>query len=180
MKKIIAFLMIFGSVSVFAADSYLYWLVNIGGKVDDYRPEGGIGSPQLYAKIKQVVDDKTSSYLYIYDSAGNQIGTQLGYDDAKQYTDFGMGLFAQLAYDDAKSFVVEVWASQGDGKAPAAVSSLDYALAGSYITSGGLAAPASMAEFAVSVPIPEPNSGLLMLIGASVLALRRKKLQKKA
>ena len=159
MKKALCVVALLGAMVASAEDSYLYWMVGSGA--GDYS----------YARIR----DDGGNYLSIYDSgfdseyadAGDKSISKTNVDDLRKYNE---GLYAALASSSVSSFVVELYNAENKFVSQ---SVLPYS-AGSIYT-GGIGAPAaSMASFS-SFAIPEPSSGLLMLIGCAMLGLRRRR-----
>ena len=161
MKNIICGLVLLGAVSAFADDSYLYWMV-------------GDGAPDYaYARVR----DQNGTYLNIYDSGfdyqyteatGDKSGVSKG--TVNDFKSYGEGFYAQLG-SSSSSFFVELYNSSD--KFVAQSGPLAYSLAAIY--SGGMATPPSTPSSFSSFAIPEPSSGLLMLVGCAVLGLRRRK-----
>lgn len=165
MKNIICGLVLLGAVSAFADDSYLYWMV-------------GNDAPSDYAYAR--VRDQDGTYLNIYDSGfdyqyteapGNESGVSKG--TVNDFKDYGEGFYAQLASgtSSSSSFIVELYNSSDNFVGQSGP--LAYSLAAIY--SGGMSTPPSTPSSFGSFAIPEPSSGLLMLVGCAVLGLRRRK-----
>ena len=144
------------STSVLAADtSYLYWMTQDLG--------GFSGENWSYAQVKYT----------------NTLGTESGYFD----TQFSSGLtiaddfyamqvaIGSVTLADSYKFALELFNSAGDvvGSSAWLAYNVDFI--------GDKSMAASRAKFG-GFQIPEPTSGLLMMMGFGLLALRRK--QKKA
>ena len=145
--------------TLLAADSYLYWMVDpsASSTYEDY----------VYATVKI---DGSSSYLQMYDPGTEELlagdaGTRLVKGDSGYF-----GAFDAASMSGA-SFLIELWSSAGAESIATATLAYSEALAGGAIytpgKSGGGATP-------YAVAIPEPTSGLLLLLGFVGLALRRK------
>ena len=166
MKKTLLTACILGALVASAEDSYLYWMV---GETTPYHVS------YSYATVKVEASDP-SNYLNIYDDTG-LIGTRVEAGVIDTY-ESGEGFFASLATltdPTAASFVVELWSDSDEVVAR----SSPLAYNSSYITHGGIGAPASTLWLAPMQAVPEPNSAMLMLVGIAALGLRRRR-QKKA
>ena len=138
--------------------------------------------------------DSNYSYVRVYDTASGKYLTPIydgsfdyAYNEAKGYqsglskatindaANWGEGFFASLADIDTSSasFVVELFNESGTWLAQSAA--LSGSAAAAYIYNGGISAPPAVPWTAGSFAIPEPTSGLLMLLGIAGLALRRKR-----
>lgn len=182
MKKVLMFAMMLGAASVFAADSYLYWLVP-----DQVTPAGGSALNGDYtAKViaggsswAWADDGKggAGTYLNLYDGTGTDLGgtaaTVAFGAEADNGTFFANALGSM---GDSYTYYIELW---NDSTLVAISDGLTYSAAGLGALAG-MGTPGTLWQGMsfVSAPIPEPNSGLLMLIGCALLGLRRK--QKKA
>ena len=158
-----------------ARADYLYWSVDLGND-STYSFN--------YATIRAKGSD---SFLSLYSSANDaSMGTQLyteGYGDGGSYavgTKAGPTYAGLGSYGIGSSFVVELWA-EGETKADTSLvgwSYLSYADVLDSIYKPMSTTTLSPYTITASQVVPEPTSGLLALLGLSVLALRRK--QKKA
>ena len=136
-----------------AEDSYIYWMVSNA----HYYEEPGYSIQFDYATIS--IDDGTT-YLSPAQSA-----------DSTGYSTSGGVYSGVFDSDSVKSFIVELWDDNDDrvGWMRYSASSLKdyfYQNAGAH----GTGSP-----FMVSQVVPEPTSGLLMLLGMAGLALRRRR-----
>ena len=143
---------------------YLYWMVDETQDTDQYQ--------FTYATVRA----GDSSYLNLYDQSGdtgdykfyisNLATANTGLSTSAGYAGLGEG----VDYDDA-TFFFELW-NQYDEKV--GWKSVGYsALSGNIFAntqSGSGSSP-----YVVSNVIPEPTSGMLLLIGIAGLALRRRK-----
>ena len=163
MKKALLVVALIGSMVASAdTDSYLYWMVSASAP------------SYSYAKIRYLTP--TDGYLTSYaapDPTAYSFGSQVSSSDiADQRDTWNDGLYA--AVDSSKlptTFIVELWNSSGF-VGQQAISSESLA---SYIYSGGMSLPPSTPALFSSFSIPEPSSGLLMLVGCALLGLRRRK-----
>ena len=161
MKKSFLILALLGSMTSLAdADSYLYWMIDTS-------------SSYSYAKIRDQTTPNT--YLTIYNDLGVTAvpdGTQV----AKTYVDdaaaWGEGFYVPVdsVNGTPATFIVELFNS--DNKF---VSQSVLSYNSDYVYGGGMGLPPSSAMTFSSFAIPEPSSGLLMLVGCAVLGLRRRK-----
>ena len=174
-------------------DSMLLWLVN-----DDYDPPGNIDDHGTMKFIDELVDangnrvngarirfdgNGDSGYLGIYSGDGQTL-----FPNAVMTIDLnslaatgtaGPGWSNLGAYTDAAyAFTIELghWEAGGEWDVLATSrESMTYAelFAGGWVSSSSDAYPRE-GPWAPTFSIPEPSSGLLLLIGGALLALRRK------
>lgn len=174
MKKALFVVAILGAMIASADDSYIYWMV--GNDSVNYD----------YARVR-LVDGSDNNYLSIYDSAfdleyyshdstdpGTGVkGIEKTYVDAARGS--GQGLYAALGSNPlAGEFVIELYNYENTfvGQSVASYN------ADSIYTANSLNVPGSLALVApTSYAIPEPSSGLLMLVGCAMLGLRRRKVK---
>ena len=174
MKKLIFSLALIAS-TVASADSFLYWMVGEGQSYD-------------YARIYAKTGENTGSYLNIYDGGFDYAYNEKGItaeqggggsvlkntvDEARTY---GEGFYAALAGinpSDA-TFIIELY---NDSNQFISQTSMSGSQLASYVYNGGTTIPTAVSPWGVSstYAIPEPSSGLLMLVGCAVLGLRRRK-----
>ena len=164
MKKLMLFALVAG-VFGFANASELWWMVGEGSQVD--------GETANWDTAKLYV----SPNGYNYD--GKEIDTWTKNDIAN------FGTPTTEIGDSMTSFYVELWnegALVGSsyvslGEPGTAQGSTDLsALAGSVRTGiMGTATPYSFSQFTTAQVIPEPTTGLLMLVGLAGLALKRRR-----
>lgn len=166
MKKLLSIVALSSALVGYADDSYLYWMLGNSIELDGESLKTG----DYYAKIKGVGSD---SYLYLYDQVGGEsFGQQFDFTASDS---LGM-MFAGFTAGSDTSFLVELYASGGDGN-PLGYADINGALA-DFITQPGMSTPASPYAINSFSAVPEPTSGLLLLLGVAGLALRRKKMQK--
>ena len=170
MKKTILLAALIGATGAFA-DSYLYWMVNTA--------DSSLDSNYSYVRV---YDTASGTYLTpIYDGSFDYAYTQakgesgLNKATIEDAAEWGEGFFASLSgiETSSASFVVELFNESGTWLAQSAA--LSGSAAAGYIYNGGISAPPAVPWTAGSFAIPEPTSGLLMLLGIAGLALRRKR-----
>ncbi|MBQ3806631.1 MAG: PEP-CTERM sorting domain-containing protein [Kiritimatiellae bacterium] len=143
------------------ADSILYWMVD--------KPKYEDSSVAFdHVKIK-AVDGGTGSYLYMF----NQ-GASTGYDVAfaKESGDTTGGLFSGLFDGNVDYFLIELF---DDSDSRVAWQRVSYQMA---FDNGSISSPLAAGGatvYTISQVVPEPTSGILLLLGFAGLALRRKK-----
>ena len=142
-------------------DSYLYWMADPAAT---YSEAGGApGTPVKEYSYAKVSTDGGSTYLSLYGSSGS-LGTDI--------LDKGEVGIAGFSRDPAfSSFLFEFFNDNDDKVAWAA---LPYSQALQYIYSDPTR-PGGTDVYSVSQVIPEPSSGLLLLLGMAGLALRRRR-----
>ena len=163
-KTMLMIIAALSSAALHADYQYLYWMVDETKDTDQYQ--------FTYATVKA----GDSSYLYLYDQSGNTgdykfyasdviTGADTGLSTSAAYAGLGEGNYT------GSTFLFELW-NQYDEKV--GWKSVGYsALSGNIFAntqSGSGSSP-----YVVSNVIPEPTSGMLLLIGIAGLALRRRK-----
>ena len=114
--------------------------------------------------------DPTGDYLTLYGGGGTAQGQAVSSDSTEP-------LYVGLGDSPTSTILFELWLESPEGSfervaySSASLSELD-----PYIVNG--MAPGGASPFVVSQvhAVPEPTSGLLVLLGAAVLALRRKRI----
>lgn len=178
MKKLLSVLLVLGAITATAEDSYLYWMV-------------GAGAPSYTAAGVVAISTETGSqsYLSILNADGDSISagstgaygdglvSKTGADGMDANGASSFGLYATLITNpDLYTYVIEIVNDRGVSLFSDEVS-YSQALANNYITTNNsMVLPTMWAP--TSFAIPEPNSGLLMLIGCAVLGLRRRRQRK--
>ncbi len=142
----------------------LYWQINNNPNNDQYAAVAVMNG-----------DGDLVGYANILDGdGGDVIGNIVSASDAMsevQYADIS-------GYNSDYTFVVEMLSADGSAweRGWTSGTPMTYeqlSLAG-YVSEGGISA-GSVNSWTSSVTIPEPTSGLLLLVGGSLLALRRKR-----
>lgn len=163
-------------------DSYLYWMVNVDEDGWNYA---------YSATVKGCTDAKgqgEGTYLNLYWVDGGDpitstgmgapaaASSSVGRTDLQTLKDTGWGFYAGLASNPTYgSYVIELW---GDSGNQIGNWTIDAAEAMAYIAQNGIGVPATAAwAVPATLPIPEPTSGMLLLLGVAGLALRRRKMR---
>lgn len=138
----------------------LYWQINSNPNNDQY------------AALVVLQNGEKVGYATLLDGdGGNPVSPLADASDAMsniQYADV-------TGYDSTYSFYVEMLSLVNDEWQQGWTGPLmNYDDITNYISDGGINA-GSVQTFTASVTIPEPTSGLLLLVGGSLLALRRKR-----
>ena len=164
MKKTLSLLAVLWAATVVAEDSWLYWMLG------DNAPAAGYDTVKVRGLSNN--DTENAGYLSLYYPSGDLAGYSVAGSTASAMNSEGVGLYAQLATDRTySSFIIELW---NDSQFIAQSETLSAAMAAAHIETGNSIGFAS-AWMPQTYAIPEPNSGLLMLIGCAMLALRRRK-----
>lgn len=171
MKKLaFAVLGVLSACALRAEDSYLYWMIGSEAAAS-FATEMGVSSLEGYTA--KLWSDAGNEYLNLYPVSASApaltvtsvdaVGAQLA------------GVVASLGGSPSGSFFVELWNSsglQGRSQEYTYQSLQDYIGTVKFTSSWPKNAFALVGGFRA---VPEPSSGLMLLIGLSALALRRKK-----
>ena len=171
MKKIIVSALMALTCGVLFAedkDMYLYWMIDSGATLEDR--SGNADSFNKYGVRIAYSDSGKSGYLNLYDYDG-AAGVE-SFEDATHVQ--GWDTLAGVGgLGDSTSFLVELF--NGDELAYRS-DSVSYGTLGAYISSmKGQARPADTYAFSNFMAVPEPTSGMLLLLGIAGLALKRKR-----
>lgn len=167
-KLIVSALMALSCGVLFAADTdmYLYWMI---GDPVTFKDADGNDKTDTLANYSARLSNG-DGYLQIYETIGGQ-----GVDSYANATDVqGWDMIANVTGMEGKSFFIELF--NADGTAYTS-DPIGYGDLGAYISSmKGMARPAdTYSGFTTfTQAVPEPTSGLLLLLGVAGLALRRK------
>lgn len=162
MKKLFVLALLSVAFNAMATDQYLYWMVDDNATVDDVKLDS---EKTYYAKVKA---DGTYLNFYASPEAGENYGPW-----AEVNMSFNMPTFAGTFETLPTSFVVELYNSKDTTATGSWVGQATLSWNASNITSGGM----TIANYATATAfqsIPEPTSGMLLLLGVAGLALRRK------
>lgn len=159
MKKVLLTLAVVASAMFVQADSYLYWMLD---EAPSTSPSSGYNpTPSFDEYVVRVFDGQ--SYLTFGNSSWDYMAAESG-----------MNYSCLIGDPTAKSFVIELW-NDVEGKEAAYktgnINMSDYILSSSEHVITGKLIKAS--DF---YAVPEPTSGMMLLVGAMLLGLKRKKL----
>ena len=149
-----------------AADAYLYFMV----KGAEFK--SGEKANFDYATVRF---ENSDSYLSLYNTSGTAAGTKVASDgqNSTEMADLGFGYYAGFAGDaSALTFLVELWSSSNDGTLVAYQTYVGAEILGHIF---GSANAGGSSPLTVTAVVPEPSCALLLLIGISAIALRRRK-----
>ena len=161
-KKILVALAIVGAAAMAQAGT-LYWQIADAGE---------FSAATLYVNDGTSKTQLGNSYL----AQGIDLETTFtGTETGLVQTDLG-------SYEDSQySFLVELVTYSSDGTVTKSnwmqEFSYDDLVTGGYVAAGGIGLPTLTAgiNMGVAAPIPEPSSGLLLLLGGALMALRRRR-----
>lgn len=164
MKKILFLAALAAVFSASAEDMWLRWMIDESSTID----KGEIPET-VYAKVKDVDND---TYLSIYTNPDR--GSYYGDYKAVDMSD-SMPMFAGIlsSTDVGSTFVIELYRDSNFTEGSWIGKSLNFTVNSANLTSAGMTT-ASPAHASAFTSVPEPTSGMLLLLGVAGLALRRK------
>jgi len=185
-KTIIAIALLFGALSLQAVDSYIYWLQDSA----DFTDKEGVTAPfenkDYTAKVVAINGSEWSylggDYLDLWRAGeGGTPGASIGDSTILNLSSAGdnpyryINITSQIG-TSTMTYFVELY---NDGELFARSLGLSGTEVGAYVYTSdmGMGVPArsySVPEF-IAAAAPEPTSGLLLLVGSALLALRRKR-----
>ena len=168
--KTLKFMFLFAAAVVAVAaqadiDSYFYWMLDTPMKYGAGAGETLNGSEVSYTYAK-VSADGGDNYLTLYTTKGST-GSELLAAGQRGVAGFS-------SEDSFSTFLIELYSWDGSSANKVGWTTLAYNQAGDYIRSD-VTAPGSSNYYTVSQVIPEPTSGLLLLLGLAGLGLRRRR-----
>ena len=172
-KLILSALMALSCGVLLAADTDMYLSLMIDEGATFMDTGGEAVSDFAIGDYTARISDGSGGYLNLYSCpGGTSSGTSVNAGDA-----FGWEMVAGIGgdYGVGSSFIVElvkdsVVAFQSESKSYASLAQFMSPMS-------GMSNPAQTYGFQTFTAVPEPTSGLLLLLGVAGLALRRKKMQ---
>lgn len=137
---------------------------------------GGVQADALYWMVDTTASDAAykgafdSAGLYVVKAEGNELLDGIEAGAAPTLSDLkGYG-------SSQYSFYVELYNTAGDSVHKTQTVSYDSLLSSGYIATGGVLTPTVLASGGFNgASVPEPTSGVLLLVGGALLALRRRR-----
>lgn len=175
MKKTFTFALLMACSAAFAgdSDSYLYWMVDNAASGKDIA-SGSYTTKISYQSGNTWTWAQQGNYLDLADSEGTKIDDSVPVTATIGDGADNMSYFSDVSkVGNAYYFFVELW---NDEKLVGVSDALAYSLAG-IGSLEGMGTPATLNSFASfsTAPIPEPTSGMMLLLGVAALALRRRR-----
>lgn len=174
MKKLLILAVLSVALGAQAEDQFLYWMIGDGATLDGV----ALAANTYYAKVS-TTDARAGE-------AGNYLNLFASPDESTYGTTFTASYnptygswetFAGFASGTTipGKFFVELYSDSGCGDL-LGVADLDYVVAN--ITGKGSMGHVDAAAASTFLSVPEPTSGMLLLLGVAGLALRRRKMQR--
>jgi len=189
-KTVIGLLILFGAAVLHAEESYLYWLqgsatyTDAEGKTTDFGDQSYTARVVAFEGTSATWSYSGGSYLTLYSAGqGGTPGSSIGYATDVNLSPGGYidnyPRYANITAATGSSgwtYFVELFNGDEIFARSSGLSSSD-ASAYVYTTNEGRSVPANgfTAPAFVAASAPEPTSGLLLLLGSALLALRRKR-----
>ena len=177
MKKILMLALLSIAFTAVADDYYLYWMVAdeatvtaMDGTESALTTHGGT----VYARIRgESSTSGETTYLNIYSSREGGEEVSLQAIETECVVPYYVGIFTSRVQPEGMTYWVELYNSQTIADS-SWIGQAQLAWDDSYVTSSGMATPASYSLVSQFSAAPEPTSGLLLLVGLAGLALRRR------
>lgn len=164
--KKVALVALIVCVAGFAQADFLYWHVDTGA--DD-----------AYSAVD--MSAVAGATLYKFKTDTNPSRPYEGAEGASGYVTVADGKTGVQSYelnnsDTGYSFFVELYNEEGTVVWTQYASTYDQLVASQAIATSGIGTPAALASGGMNgASVPEPTSGIMLLIGGAVLALRRRR-----